>query len=80
MIKTLTKHGNSYALVIDKPILDLLKIRPDTPLTISTDGKQLLISPEAEEMERSGVSEEFERVSKEINTRYANLFRRLAQQ
>ena len=29
MIKTLTKHGNSYALVIDKPILDLLNIRLD---------------------------------------------------
>jgi hypothetical protein len=26
MVKTLTKHGNSLALVIDKPILDLLKI------------------------------------------------------
>ena len=25
MIKTLTKHGNSYALVIDKPILELLR-------------------------------------------------------
>ena len=49
------KHGNSYALVIDKPILDLLNIRPDTPLTISTDGEQLLISPEEEETERSGV-------------------------
>jgi antitoxin component of MazEF toxin-antitoxin module len=40
MIKTLTKLGNSYALVIDKPILDLLKIRPDTPLEIATDGKK----------------------------------------
>jgi len=80
MIKTLTKHGNSYALVIDKPILDLLKIRPDTPLNISTDGKKLLVSPEEEETERSGVSEEFERASKEINARYATLFRRLSQQ
>ena len=24
MIKTLTRHGNSYALIIDRPILDLL--------------------------------------------------------
>jgi hypothetical protein len=24
MVKNLTKHGNSYALVIDKPILELL--------------------------------------------------------
>jgi hypothetical protein len=26
MVKKLTKHGNSLALVIDRPILDLLKI------------------------------------------------------
>ncbi|MDR0378915.1 MAG: AbrB/MazE/SpoVT family DNA-binding domain-containing protein [Candidatus Accumulibacter sp.] len=32
MIKTLTRHGNSYALVIDKPILELLNIAPETPL------------------------------------------------
>jgi antitoxin component of MazEF toxin-antitoxin module len=76
MIKTLTKHGNSYALVIDKPILDLLKIRPDTPLAISTDGKNLLISPK--EGERSGVSEEFEQSLEKVNRRFANVLRRLA--
>lgn len=45
MIKTLTKHGNSYALIIDKPILDLLNISPDAPLEVSTDGKVLTIAP-----------------------------------
>ena len=45
MVKTLTKHGNSLALVIDKPILDLLKIEADTPLSISTDGRCLIIAP-----------------------------------
>ena len=79
MTRTLTKYGNSYALVIDEPLLDQLGIRPDTPLTISTDGKTLMVAPSEEEAERSGVSEEFERASKEINARYAVLFRRLAQ-
>ncbi len=32
MIKKLTRHGNSMALVIDKPILELLHIERDTPL------------------------------------------------
>ena len=45
MIKKLTRHGNSMALVIDKPILELLKIAPDTPLEISTDGRRLIIAP-----------------------------------
>jgi antitoxin MazE len=45
MQKMLIKHGNSLALVIDKPILDLLKISADTPLDVSTDGDQLLVTP-----------------------------------
>lgn len=45
MIKTLTVHGNSAALIIDKPILELLNISLDTPLRISTDGTSLIISP-----------------------------------
>lgn len=31
MNKTLIKHGNSLALVIDKPILEMLQITADTP-------------------------------------------------
>lgn len=44
MVKTLTKHGNSYALVIDKPILELLKLSADSLLEITTDGKVLTIA------------------------------------
>lgn len=77
MIKTLTKHGNSYALVIDKPILDLLKIRPDTPLAISTDGKSLLVSPEDEENDIG--DDKFQDILDKINHRYAKVFQRLAE-
>ena len=45
MIKKLTSHGNSSALIIEKPILDLLHITLDTPLEISTDGRNIVISP-----------------------------------
>ena len=31
--------------MIDKPILDLLNIDADTPLSIKTDGRSLVISP-----------------------------------
>jgi len=78
MIKTLTKHGNSYALVIDKPILDLLEIRPDTPLKIATDGKSLVVSPsngESEDMD----DETFQGILDKINRRYAKVFKRLAE-
>jgi antitoxin MazE len=45
MIKKLVAHGNSAALIIDKPILELLKMDFDTPLEIATDGRSLIISP-----------------------------------
>lgn len=45
MIKKLTTHGNSMALVIEKAILDLLHITAKTSLEISTDGKNIVISP-----------------------------------
>ena len=45
MVKKLTKHGNSLALVIDKAVLELLKIDADTPLDITTDGDVLIITP-----------------------------------
>lgn len=45
MIKYLTAHGNSLALVIDKAILELLKMTPDSPVEIATDGKSLIVSP-----------------------------------
>lgn len=45
MIKKLVTHGNSAALIIDKPILELLNVNLDTPLEITTDGRNLTISP-----------------------------------
>lgn len=45
MVKHLTHHGNSAALVIDKAVLELLHITMKTPLELATDGKSLVISP-----------------------------------
>ena len=45
MVKHLTPHGNSAALVIDKPVMELLHITMKTPLELATDGRNLIISP-----------------------------------
>ena len=45
MTKTLTAIGNSLGLIIERPILDLLKIDRDTPLEITTDWQGLYIKP-----------------------------------
>lgn len=47
MIKTLSKVGSSYSLIIDKALLQVLDIEPDTLLEIKTDGKSLIITPTA---------------------------------
>ena len=76
MIKTLTKFGDSYALVIDQSILDLLNIHPDTPLAISTDGGKLVVAPDGENEDIG--DEQFKDILDGINSRYANVFQRLA--
>jgi antitoxin MazE len=45
MVKTLTAIGNSFGLIIDKPILDLLRIDRETRLELRTDGEALIIRP-----------------------------------
>jgi antitoxin MazE len=78
MVKTLVKHGNSYALVIDRPILDLLNITPDTPLEISTvDGKSLQIAP-AKPLSTSERTQVLEASLADINGRFASTLKRLA--
>lgn len=49
--KKLIQHGNSAALIIDKPILELLNVTMDTPLEITTDGRNIVISPASSESE-----------------------------
>ncbi|MGC2310475.1 MAG: AbrB/MazE/SpoVT family DNA-binding domain-containing protein [Candidatus Babeliaceae bacterium] len=48
MLKKLVKYGNSNALVLDKPLLELLNIEEGTVVRISTDGKSLIINPVAD--------------------------------
>lgn len=75
MIKTLTKHGNSMALIIDRAVLDLLKIDNETPLDISTDGQVLIISPVRDKARRR----KFEKALAESNRKYGRALKRLAE-
>jgi antitoxin MazE len=75
MVKKLTKHGNSLALVIDRPILDLLKIDPTTPLEVTTDGKQLMITPVNGDARKA----RFDAAQTLAHTKYAKAFRKLAE-
>lgn len=75
MVKKLTRHGNSLALVIDRAILDLLKIDSDTPLDISTDGRVLIIAPVRDEAHQH----KFRDALETANRKYGRALRRLAE-
>ena len=75
MVKTLTKHGNSLALVIDRAILDLLKIDADTPLEFSTDGQVLIVTPVRDKKRR----EKFTGALDSVNKRYGRALKNLAE-
>jgi antitoxin component of MazEF toxin-antitoxin module len=75
MVKTLTKHGNSLALVIEKPVLELLGATADTPFDITTDGQVLILSPVKDAARR----EKFQSALGKVNARYPKALKKLAE-
>jgi antitoxin MazE len=75
MIKKLVRHGNSAALIIDKPILELLKIDMDTPIEVSTDGKNLVLSPAPDARQEARIKSSLEKV----NRKHGRTLKKLAE-
>ncbi len=75
MTKTLTRHGNSLALVIEKPILDLLGADADTPFDISTDGRALILTPVTDALRLNA----FRTALEKTNTKYSKALKKLAE-
>ena len=75
MIKTLQKHGNSQALVIEKSILDALGIEPGTQLEITVSGQSLIITPVNVGVGRKAVAESI----KKLRPRYGEMLKNLAE-
>lgn len=75
MVKTLTKTGNSLALVLDRPLLEATGIDATTPLEISTDGDVIVISPQRPAKR----TQKLRRVVDRMHERYSGVFRRLAE-
>lgn len=74
MVKHLVRHGNSLALIIDKPILELLHIDAKTPLNIATDGRALVISAASDRGRRKKLHKGIEKFS----DKYAGMLKNLA--
>ena len=74
MIKTLKRHGNSMALVIEKPMMEALGITEETPLQVTVNGNALVVTPA-----NVGVGpERMKAITKELRKRYGPMLKRLA--
>ena len=74
MVKKLTRSGNSSALILDRTLMDLLEIEPDSEVKVTVEGRKLVIEPLTDE-ERAT---RFEKIVQKTGKRNAELFRRLA--
>jgi len=75
MVKKLIKHGNSAALVIDKPIMEMLNITNETTFEVSTDGRNLILSPQTEYAQEKDILQSLEK----INKKYGAVLKRLGE-
>jgi antitoxin component of MazEF toxin-antitoxin module len=66
MTKKLIQHGNSVALVLDKPILDLLNVNINTPLEISTDGQNIILSPQSIPNNEQNIMDSLEKINRKF--------------
>lgn len=74
MIKRLQKHGNSMALIIEKPVMEALGITETTPLQVTVSGNALVVTPA-----NVGVGpERMKGIIKDIRKRYGPMLKRLA--
>jgi antitoxin component of MazEF toxin-antitoxin module len=74
MFKKLTKTGNSLALVLDRPLLERVKIDADTQLEVSTDGRCIIIAPVPDKRRKAA----FRAAAERVNEKFAGAFARLA--
>jgi len=75
MVKTLQKHGNSQALVIDKALMDAMGISPDTPLQVTVSGNSLVVTPANVGVGREAVAKSIEK----LRPRYGDMLKKLAE-
>jgi antitoxin MazE len=75
MAKTLTRTGNSLALILDRKLLEATGIDATTPLELSTDGDVIVVSP----VRSASRTARLRKVMKRAHDRYAGTFKRLAE-
>lgn len=75
MIKTLTKHGNSQALIFDRTLTQLLRIDETTPLELRVEGDRLVITP----LRQVDRETQIERLLERTNRKYGRALKKMAE-
>jgi antitoxin component of MazEF toxin-antitoxin module len=75
MVKKLIQYGNSAAIVIDKPIMEMLHITNETFFELSTDGKNIILSPQNTVTQETDILKSL----KNINRKYRNVLKKLGE-
>lgn len=75
MVKTLQKHGNSHALVIDRALMEVMGIDADSPLEVTVSGNSLILTPVHVGLGRDRIAKEIDG----LRPRYGDMLKRLAE-
>lgn len=75
MIKTLKRHGNSHALLVDKPLMEAIGIDSSSRLQITISGNSLVVTPVEAGIGRA----EVEQAVESLLPRYGDMLKRLAE-
>ena len=78
MTKKLVKHGNSLALVIEKPLLNILKFSKETDLEITIKNNALIIKSVSPENRTHSKHKDIDDIAKRIMDQYDDLFKKLS--
>ena len=74
MLKSLTKVGNSHAILLDKVIMDLLGIDANGKINLTVNGGSLVITP----VEPAADNAKFEAAAERAEKKFDKLLTRLA--
>ena len=75
MVARLTQQGDSYALVLDKSLVEQMNIDPSQPLQVTLDAnRRLVIGPMSEASDA-----DFRAALEEVNRTHGRTLRRLAE-
>lgn len=81
MIKKFAKHGNSVAIIVDKPLLKMLKMTKDSSFELILENGDLIIRPVRAKKKALSKKERLalvEQVADEVMDKYEEAFKKLA--